>query len=258
MLFRMCIAVGLAVGLPAFSWSQQNEAMQREWMRQQQKAARQQGMMQQGFQQAGQQTEITGKIQSVAKGGLVVLDGANQTWRIAVLPATTVHVTGKTTAASLRSGAIVEFTAELDDKGAIRDKVASLTVTSLSEEKRMGIFPAGAAAGGGAFEGFGAGGEETPFGKPAKPAKRPAGKPASHALPAGAYRSGLPGNRQSGGVSRAARREPAAHGPGLRRASPVARAWRRSRPTQVCAEKTAQARKKERRRQRAGPRQARP
>ena len=95
-----------------------------------------------------QPVEIKGTIQGIVRNGIVVVDGNNQTWRIAillsatpVLPATKVQVTGAVTADSLRSGLIVEFVAETDGRSAIQDKVGELTVTSLGPQKQMGLFP---------------------------------------------------------------------------------------------------------------------
>lgn len=190
-LFRLFLAAGLAAGLPTLLSAQvNNAAMQRALLkRQQQQAAlqQQQGAIQQG---GMQQAEILGTVQGVAKNGIVVVDGNNQTWRIAIVPITKVHVTGTTTAASLRSGLLVEFTAEIDSRGAVQKKVEALTVTSLSKEKQIGVFPAAAAAGGDAG-GFGANAEEDTAGKSVKHAGRTAGKTgktASKTQPAGSYR----------------------------------------------------------------------
>ena len=72
----------------------------------------------------------------------MVLDTNTQTpWRIAVVPATKVRVTGTATADALRSGLIVEFTAETDGHEAIPQKVGELTITSLTPQKQIGLFP---------------------------------------------------------------------------------------------------------------------
>jgi len=148
-----------------------------------------------GRQQAAlQPMEISGTIRVVARSGIAVTNSNNQTWRVAIVPATKVQagtkvqVTGTTTADSLRSGLIVEFTAEIDSRGAIQGKVDALTVTSLTREKQMGVFPSGADSG------FGGNViDDSP-----KPAKRPGpttaksghatGKAAAHAQTGGSCR----------------------------------------------------------------------
>ena len=137
-----------------------------------------------GRQQAGfQPVDIQGTIQGVAKGGIVVV-GNNQTWRVALVPATKVQsgtkvqVTGTATADSLRSGLVVELVAELDSHGAVQGKVDTLTITSLTREKQPGLFPSGADSG------FGGNGLDD-SGKPAKKTGH-AGKAAAQT--AGSYR----------------------------------------------------------------------
>lgn len=95
-----------------------------------------------------QPVEIQGTIQNAGRGGIMVLDqNTNVTWRVAIMtatattPATKIQVTGATTADALRSGLIVEFIAEIDAQGAIHANVGDLTVTSLTAQKQVGMFP---------------------------------------------------------------------------------------------------------------------
>ncbi len=92
-------------------------------------------------QQNNQSAQIQGTLQSVARGGIVVLDDKGQTWRIAIGTATKVHVLGTTTPDKLRSNLIVEFTGTFNN-GVLQDKLDSLTVTSLTNDKPMGVYPA--------------------------------------------------------------------------------------------------------------------
>ena len=163
------VAVGFVLCLPALLQAQFNPYRQ---------PGRQQAAM--------QPMELSGTIQGVVKGTIVVT-GNGQTWRVAIVPptkmqaGTKVQVTGTATADSLRSGLIVEFTAEIDSRGAIKEKVDTLTITSLSKDKQMGLFPADA--------GSGLGGnviDDSP--KPAKRTGHAAGKAAPHAQTAGSYR----------------------------------------------------------------------
>jgi hypothetical protein len=136
-----------------------------------------------------QPVAIKGAIQNIARGVIVVLDANTQVpWRIAILPATEVQVTGAVTADSLRSGVIVEFIAEIDGRGAIREKVDELTVTSLGPQKQMGLFPPEEAGTGelqGGFGGEKGNGSNAKGGKTEKRAGRPRGK---GAMTPGRYR----------------------------------------------------------------------
>ena len=51
-----------------------------------------------------------------------------------------VQVTGSATADCLQTGLIVELKADIDDHGAMKEKVGELTIISLSAEKQQGCF----------------------------------------------------------------------------------------------------------------------
>jgi hypothetical protein len=140
--FRFLLAIGLAIGLPALLQAQINNNRQ-TLQRQQQQAAMQ------------QPAEIRGRIQNAGKGVLVVFTNNNQAWKAAILPVTRVHVTGTMSAKYLHSGLIVDFVAEIDDHGVILGKVDALTVTSLTRDKQLGLFPSGEGKDDGVVDGFG-------------------------------------------------------------------------------------------------------
>jgi hypothetical protein len=101
-----------------------------------------------GRQQSGvQPVEVSGTIRAVARAGIVVGNDNNQMWKVAIVSptkfsvGTKVQVTGAAQASNLRSGLVVEFSADLDNRGRIQGKVDTLTVTSITREKPMGIFP---------------------------------------------------------------------------------------------------------------------
>jgi hypothetical protein len=151
---------------------------------------RMQQHQQQQMQQPKQTTEIQGTIEGMMQGRLVV-QTADQRWQVAVPNNAKMQVTGTASAECLQSGTFVEFKAEIDDRGAIKEKVGELTVVSLSPERQAGLFPEGGEK---AQPGFG---EEvaTDHGKAGKSAKRPkatAGKTGKsggkNAIPAGSYR----------------------------------------------------------------------
>jgi hypothetical protein len=171
--YRCFLAAVLVVGLPAWCQAQYNNRGQA------------------GRQPMGMPVEIRGTIQGVARGMIVVVDSNNQTWRIAILPATKVLVTGTATAASLRPGLVLELTAEIDNRGVIQGKVGQLTVTSITPQKQPGIFPAETAKGGDDKGDFGAPkGDDSSAagGKADKRAPRAHGKAAAGATVAGTYR----------------------------------------------------------------------
>jgi hypothetical protein len=178
--FRLILAVGLAIGLPALLPAQINN---RQLQRQQQQGAMQQPVA------------IRGRIQNAAKGVIVVLANNNQMCKVAILPLTKIHVTGTMTAKSLYVGLVVDFVAEIDDQGAILGKVDALTVTSLTRDKQLGFFPPGDAKEkeGEVVDGFAPTVEKDKKdpgdtgGKHVKRPPRTAGKASTH-TPAGKYR----------------------------------------------------------------------
>ncbi len=165
MLSRLLLTAVLVIGLSA-SLQAQNNAYPRQLQRGRPAVV-------------VQPREIQGVIEGVARGGIAVIDSNNQPWQVVVPPAAKVQVTGGATADYLQTGLIVAFKAEVDNRGAIKEKVGELTIVTLSSEKQMGLFPdavndQGEAGG----DGGGSGG---------KPARRGKG-PAAGAVPAGAYR----------------------------------------------------------------------
>ena len=177
--FRLLLAVGLVIGLPTLLQAQVNNRSQLQ--RQQQQAAMQQPV------------DMQGRIQNAAKGIVMVTTNNNQLWRVGLVPLTKIHVTGKATADSLRTGLIVEFVAEIDDSGAIQGKVDALTITSLTREKQLGLFPPGDAKADDVVDGFGpnAKKDQDSGDTGVKHGKRPAratGKATPRTQPAGKYR----------------------------------------------------------------------
>jgi hypothetical protein len=138
---------------------------------------------------AMQPTEIEGTVESTARGGLVVVDKNNQSWQVFVPMFAKVHVTGTATADFLQTGQIVEFKAELDERGAIVNSVDELTIITLSEEKQPGLFPAETAKVGEDVGGFGATPGADISGAGGKPAKR-TGTAAGKGAKAGAMQPG--------------------------------------------------------------------
>jgi hypothetical protein len=178
---RLLLAVGLMIGLPTLLQAQYGN--NRSQLQRQQQQQQQRGAM--------QPVAIQGRIQGVAKGGIVVAANNNQAWRVSVLPVTKMNVTGATTADALRPGLVVEFVAQIDDRGAIQGKIDALTVTSITKDKQIGIVSSGDAKADSGDGGFAANAKKDSGETGGKRAKRPprtAGKTASRTQPAGSYR----------------------------------------------------------------------
>jgi hypothetical protein len=101
-----------------------------------------------GRQQSGvQSVEVPGTIQGVKRGGIVILNANNQPISVAMVSptkisvGTKIQVTGSVRASDLRSGLTVELNAEIDNRGRIQGKVDSLTITTVTRDRPLGIFP---------------------------------------------------------------------------------------------------------------------
>jgi hypothetical protein len=152
-LARISLALCLTISVPTLLQAQVNARQyQQHQQRQNQNPYQNQQQQQQG---AMQTVEVQGRIQGVAKGGIVVATNDGQAVRVAVFPATKIRVTGTTTANLLRAGVVVEFVADIDDNGVIKTTVDGLTLTSLTRDKQMGAFPAEKAKGDDVVDGFG-------------------------------------------------------------------------------------------------------
>jgi hypothetical protein len=172
MFSRLALAAALAIGLstPISAQYNYNNNLRRTQPSRQQPPA-----------MVAAPVDIQGTIEGATRGGIMLLDSTGQRYQVVIPPAAKIHVTGSATADCLQSGQLVEFKAEIDDHGTIKEKVEALALVTLSPEKQMGMFPAADAAGD--QGGLMAGPEGS--GKAAKP-KRASGK--AGATPAGAYR----------------------------------------------------------------------
>ena len=124
--------------------------------------------------------EIRGVLEGVMRGRMIVRDVNNQPWQVAVPLNTKVQVTGGAEVDCLQTGMFIEFTVELDDRGASKGKIGSLAIVTLSPKRPMGLFPAKIAID---QDDWDWGGEKDQGRQAAKPTKRAAG-----AVPAGTYR----------------------------------------------------------------------
>jgi hypothetical protein len=91
---------------------------------------------------------------------IMVETNTNQTWYFQVSKETKVHVTGEAKPEVLSPGMFVQFTASVNQRGAIEGKVNDLLIFTPSPERMPGAFPAGmggAASGGEGPGGFGPG-----------------------------------------------------------------------------------------------------
>ena len=95
-----------------------------------------------------QSVEGSGTIQSMDKrGNMIITNANNQRIGVTVVSptkisvGTKIQVTGSAKASDLRSGLTVELNAEIDNRGRIQGKIDSLTVTTVTRERPLGIFP---------------------------------------------------------------------------------------------------------------------
>lgn len=90
-----------------------------------------------------------GTIEAVASRGAMfqMQTKSNETVIVAVAQGTKVHYSATATPDFLRTGLAVEFTAEVAKGGAVKEKVADLTVFTPSADRPLGLFPEGSAGG---------------------------------------------------------------------------------------------------------------
>lgn len=74
-------------------------------------------------------------------GGIQMVTNNQRNWTIAVTPKTKVFVSGNASVESLKSGAVVQFVGEVDNKGVVKDKIANLMLCGT--DKPLGIFAPG-------------------------------------------------------------------------------------------------------------------
>jgi len=90
---------------------------------------------------APQSIDLEGTLVGVSRGTLMLVDGNNHTWRVVVPTEASVRVTGETSVDALQTGTVVEFQAQIDQRGAIDGKIDAMSVVSLSGERQAGLFP---------------------------------------------------------------------------------------------------------------------
>jgi hypothetical protein len=88
-------------------------------------------------------TTQDGTVESFVMGGMRMTTKDGQAVSVLVAPATTVHLTGSATSDFLKPGLAVEFTAEVDKKHMVKEKVTSLTVVTATAEHPVGLLPEG-------------------------------------------------------------------------------------------------------------------
>ena len=91
-------------------------------------------------QQGPPPTTAEGVVEFVNPGKIAMTAQGNTKWMVWVTPSTTVHVTGKATPEYIKKNVCVEFTAEVDQLCAIKEKVTRLTVVTLSADRESGLF----------------------------------------------------------------------------------------------------------------------
>ena len=86
---------------------------------------------------------IDGTVTGMAGGVILVNDKNTLPWKVTVHADATIHVTGTATVEYLKTGLTLDFKADFDDKGVIKEKVSELSIVSATAE------PPGIVVGGG-------------------------------------------------------------------------------------------------------------
>jgi hypothetical protein len=84
-----------------------------------------------------------GTIQQIVPGGFIMSTRNGQTLNVLVTPATQVRLTGSATSDFIKPGFAVEFTAEVDKKHTVAEKVTTLTVVTLTSAHPAALLPGG-------------------------------------------------------------------------------------------------------------------
>jgi len=129
-----------------------------------------------------------GTIEMVAPGRILMLSASNQKWMIWLHREAEISVTGTAEADFLKAGHFIEFTATLDKRGNVKEKIAELTITTPSQTHPLGVWP-GALAPDGADH-FGAGNAPGVAARLRRPQRQTSTQ--SMAGSPGAARAGLP------------------------------------------------------------------
>ena len=122
-------------------------------------------------------TTQEGTVERVDRGGIVMSIKGGQTMTVMVSATTKVHLTGSASVNFIKPGVAVEFTAEVDAKKGVKEKLTLLTVVALTTEHPAGLFPEGSTSASSAEPdnfGFaaGGGGNAAPAEKGAKKAEK--------------------------------------------------------------------------------------
>ena len=83
-----------------------------------------------------------GTVDKVARGGIIMVSKTGPLVQVLVGPATNVHFTGTATPSFLKRGLTVEFTAEVDKKHNVKEKITQLKIVTLAPGAG-GLFPEG-------------------------------------------------------------------------------------------------------------------
>ncbi len=103
-------------------------------------SARQQLQQMQQMRQL-QSMQIEGTLEGMTRGRILVLDDKEQQWQVVIPQMAEVHVIGSAEAGCLQNGMLVEFTGEIDDHVALKDKVGALKVIAPSPNNQPGLYP---------------------------------------------------------------------------------------------------------------------
>lgn len=86
-----------------------------------------------------------GTIEAIGRGQIQILTNTEQRWMIFVDPKAVMSVTGTAKADFIRRGLFVQFKAEVDKRGKVKNKIDKLTIFMPSKDLGLGVWPEGAA-----------------------------------------------------------------------------------------------------------------
>jgi hypothetical protein len=85
--------------------------------------------------------EDTGTLEAIQGDVMQIRDSKSEPWLLSIVNDTKVTVEGDAEKECLRPGVFVKFTAELDKKGAIREPIKEIELTSALGKASVGVFP---------------------------------------------------------------------------------------------------------------------
>ncbi len=84
-----------------------------------------------------------GTVQGIAAGKIWILTNTNQKWLILIDPKATIHVVGTAELDFLKLGHFIRFTAAVDQRGRVQEKIGELALFTPRQPAEIGVWPEG-------------------------------------------------------------------------------------------------------------------